>query len=186
MIPEQLHEVPRDRQVRQTFGLHPVLFGLILLGLAISISQTPSQDVLTTSAILLALVLVGFFLLFYEWNRRGNRVVLSRFPEGIAIYRKKKLDLTVQTEQIALYSLRLGNSFNYMSIPALASVAFVTMLVKKGPSWEIAILGVIAAISLLSMIYTRFLCVHYLVPKKARGSQEVILGRADTARLFSS
>ena len=100
MIPESLIDVPRDRQVRQTFGWHPLLIGLVLLGVAIYSAMSPAQTLQGETFVIFGFAALGVVLIFIEWNRRSTRTVLSGFPEGIAVYCKGKLDLTIQAEDI--------------------------------------------------------------------------------------
>lgn len=185
MTPESLSEVPRDSQVRQTFGWHPVLIGLVSLGFAIPIASDFSSTFQATVGILLGLVLLGFLSLFYEWYRRRNRVVLCRVPEGVAVYRKGKHDLTVQPQQIGVYALNWGNTFQYLFLPGVMIVGLAAAFTKMGPSVGVVIMAVVLVSSTSSLVHTRILCKHRLVPKQSGRNQQVIFRRADIARLFS-
>jgi hypothetical protein len=111
--------------------------------------------------------------------------VLCHFPEGIAIYRKGKHDLTVPPEQITEYSLSFGNTLQYLLVPGLLIFAMVTAFMKTGADWNLAILTAIVAASMSSLIYTRLLCGHRLVPRQSRFTQEVLFRRKDIERLFA-
>jgi membrane protein DedA with SNARE-associated domain len=185
MTPETLDEVPRNQQIRQTFGWHPALVGLVLLGSAALFANSPAPNFQTTIGILAGLVGLGFLLLFYEWYRRRKRVVLCRFEEGLAVYGKGKHDVTVQPHEITVYALNWGNTFQYLLIPGVLIVGLAGAFLKVGPLPGVLLLALVVALSTSSLVYTRLVCKHRLVRRKSRGRQQVIFRRADVAKLSS-
>ncbi len=184
IFPPTLEEVPAGERATEQFGWMPVVCGVVLVGFAFGLASERRSN-LTAAA---PLGLVGVLLAFYEvWRRRAPTSVARRGNQ-VAVYRGGRLAESVAVGQITRYYLNLLNTLKVLLIPAVLVMVGVILFIRPGPLKDGETMLALGSLALgfvtgSSLVRTRFLLHHYYVPK-GRRREEVLLGRADSARLF--
>ena len=194
LFPPALDQVPESERAVESFGWMPAVFAAALLGGAIALLRNPPRAGWQppTLAVLAALFLGGAALLFLEFRRRSGRTVLVRREGQVGVYRRGALSAALSPGQITRYHLRLGNTLQYLIFPVMMTGLMVVLLVapaKSTPTTEERIFLVCGALAfgaaVASMVRTRLLLHHFLVPKASGKRQEwVLLTREGSARAF--
>jgi hypothetical protein len=192
LFPPSLDQVPESERAAESFGWMPALFGLAMVAGGIAMVQNPPRAGWQppSLAFLAALFLGGAGLLYLEFRRRSGRTALVRREGQIGVYRRGQLSATLSPGQVTRYHLRLTNTIQYLVFPVLMTGMMLVLLVKPPPktTGEEQALFLVGALAfgavLASMVRTRLLLHHFLVPKRAKGQETVMLARYDSARAF--
>ena len=190
-----LEQVPLDERVPVALGWTPLAGSVALLGFAILLFDmnkvnNPNSPTWFDGAhgIIAASVLLGAALLLYEVLRRLNRTVLVARKESIGIYRKRKWVETISANEIVYYKLSWWNNVQYIFFPAMLTFGIFGALAMESALGTSALLGMLAlgfaALGITaSLIRTRLMCVHLLVPKGRQGQKEILIPRSELWRL---
>ena len=176
--PEQLVFVPEHRRVVETLGLQPGIWGcfFVVVGCLFALECKPPLSVLEWE-ILGFLAVAGLGLAAWELVRRRARTVLVRDGEYIAVYRKDRLDMTLDPEDISLVKadilvmLKVGVPLGVCAVGF--TVIGLTMLLRDrsmdAGSLSALALGLACGTSFACAVWTSFRRCHLRVP--VRGSR---------------
>jgi hypothetical protein len=152
------------------------------------LEQVPSNERVPVALGWTPLVLLAVALLLYEVLRRRNRTVLVARQELIGIYHKRKLVETISANQIVYYRLSWWNNAQYIFFPAVLTFGIFGALARESTPGTSALLAMLAlgfaALGITSsLIRTRLMCVHFMIPKGQRGKKEILIPRSEVGRL---
>ncbi|HOW54582.1 MAG TPA: hypothetical protein PLR60_07990 [Syntrophorhabdaceae bacterium] len=175
MLPhaEQLVLVPEQRWVVETLGLQPGIWGcfFIIVGCLFALECKPPLSVLEWE-ILGLLAVAGLGLTAWELRRRRARTVLVRDGEYISVYRKGRLDMTLDPEDIRLVKadllvmLKVGVPLGVCAV-GFTVIGLMMMLrdrMMDAGSLSILALGLACGASFACAAWTRFWRCHLRVP----------------------
>ena len=201
-FPSDLEQVPLDERVPVALGWTPLAASVALLGFAIlffDMNKVNSRTLVTAPispkpwfegiyGIIAAAVLLGVVLLLYEVLRRLNRTVLAGRKELIGIYRKSKLVQTISANEVVYYKLSWWNNVWYILSSAALTFAIFAALTMESAQDTFTLLGMLAlafaALAITaSLVRTRLMCVHLLIPTSRRGQREILIPRSEVSRL---
>jgi uncharacterized membrane protein len=201
-LPSDLEQVPSDERLPVALGWTPLAASVALFGFAIlllDINRVNNRTSVTARSspepwfegiygIIAAAVLLGVVLLLYEVLRRLSRTVLVARKELIGIYRKRKLVQTISASQIVHYKLSWWNNVQFIFFPAVLTFAMFAVLATESAQDTFTLLSMLAlAFSALaitaSLVRTRLMCVHLLIPTARRGRREILIPRSEVSRL---
>jgi len=192
---ELLTHVPERRRVAETLGWQPGIWGAFFLlvasvfGLGGKGPSLPVEWTIFGSSAALGLALTG-----YEAWRRRNRTVLVKDGERIAVYRKGRLDMILDSGEVAVRDpelfvmLRIGVPLGLAAI-LFTSVGILPILRNESMIDGLLILslGLACWASLGSAAWTRFTCRSLRVPIKGsrwRAEETVLIPRSRMKELF--
>ena len=191
-----LEQVPADERVPVALGWTPLAASVALLGFAILLldmnkvnnPSSPRPSLNGIYGIIAATVLLAVALLLYEVLRRLNRTVLVGRKELIGIYRKRKFVQTISANEIVYYKLSWWNNVQFIFFSAALTFAIFAALAMESALGTSALLGMLAlgfaALGITaSLIRTRLMCVHFMIPKGQRGKKEILIPRSEVGRL---
>ena len=195
-FPSDLEQVPSNERVPVALGWTPLAVSVALLGFAILLldmnkvnnPNSPRSWFDGAHGIIAACVLLAVALLLYEVLRRLNRTILVGRKELIGIYRKSKLVETISANQVVYYKLSWWNNAQYIFFPAVLTFGIFAALAMESAPGTSSLLGMLAlgfaALGITaSLIRTRLMCVHFLIPKGQRGQKEILIPRSEVGRL---
>lgn len=195
-FPSDLEQVPSDERVPVALGWTPLAVSVALLGFAILLvdmnkvnnPNSPRSWFDGAHGIIAACVLLGVALLLYEVLRRLNRTVLVGRKESIGIYRKRKLVENISANEIVYYKLSWWNNVQFIFFPAVLTFAMFAVLATESAQDTFTLFGMLAlafaALAITtSLIRTRLMCVHLLIPKGQRGQKEILIPKSQMWRL---
>lgn len=195
-FPSDLEQVPADERVPVALGWTPLAVSVALLGFAILLldmnkvnnPNSPRSWFDGAHGIIAACVLLAVALLLYEVLRRLNRTILVGRKELIGIYRKSKLIQTISANDVVYYRLSWWNNVWFILSSAALTFAMFAVLVGEPPRDTSILLSMLAlafgALAITaSLIRTRLMCLHLLIPKGRRGQAEILIRRSEVGRL---
>lgn len=173
---EQLIDyVPEHRRVVETLGWQPGIWGGFFLAVGILILSESRLPLSTIKLELLGVVFfVGVALACWQTAMHRNRTVLVRDNGLIQVFRKRRLTMVVDPEEIGLekadFILMLKIGIPLLMVAAIFIAVGGTMLWedRKADADNLCILalGLASAASLASASWTRFFRRHLRVPVK--------------------
>lgn len=183
---------PDHRKVVETLGLQPGIWGALFLAVACAFAFHGSGPSGREAWIWVAIPgALGLALAGYEVWRRGNRTVLVRMGERIAVYRRGHFDLMVAPAEIATEKMPLHVMLKIGVPLGLAGVIFSAIGIvelSRRRSWAIddlliLYMGLTCWASLASALWIRFSCRNLRVPIKGSRwlAEETVL--VDPSRL---
>jgi len=174
--PEQLLDyVPEHRRVVETLGWQPGIWGGFFLVVGILILSESRLPLSTVTLELLGVVFfVGVVLACWQIRMHRNRTVLVRDNGVIEVFRKRRLDMVVDPEEIGLekadFILMLKIGIPLLMCAAIFIGVGGTMLWEEKKAnadiFCILSLGLASGVSLASAAWTRFFRRHLRVPVK--------------------
>jgi hypothetical protein len=179
-----------DRKVLQSFGHQPTIFATLLLITAIILGFHDGTVLFSGEFLVAACCLVlAFLLLAYDKFRRKRRIILVSDEGNVAIYRRRKYDLTVAPGMLSVTGFWSSGLFHWglyiaaslALLGALLIAVGATGLLKDGAvagrsDYVIALAAGLAAwSSLASALWTSFARVHLGIPVKGSTWTEEIL-----------
>jgi hypothetical protein len=190
VFPAALAAVPDGEQAPESFGWSPVVWGAALLVTAAAWLRFPDSRGWNAMslAILGVLIASGALLVFYEVRRRQTRTVLVSREGRLGVYRAGALAAAITPSQVTRYYLSHMNTFRYLLLPAMGTVGGIAVaispqVIQRGESLGFVLGSAGLATFLASLVRTRILLHHYLLPKGKR-RETVMLDRASSSRLF--
>lgn len=172
---EQLINAPERHKVVETLGWQPGIWGAFFIIVA-CLFVLPAKETLIEIEEIIAgsSALVGLSLAAYEVWRRKNRTVLVKDNEHILVFRKCRLNLTLDPDEIKIVKAGLVTMLE-IGVPLLicsvlfTAIGIMGMIRDKAVSIDYIIIlffGLACAASLGSAAWTRFSCAHLRVPIK--------------------
>lgn len=193
---EQLALVPEDRRVVETMGWQPGIWGcfFMIVGLSFALECKPPLSALEWE-ILGSLGAAGLGLAAWEFRRRRGRSVLVRDGGRIAVYRRGRLDMVLDREDIRLVKadlvvmLKVGVPLLVCAIGFTATglVMFSRDRILDAGSLSSLALGLACGASLTSAAWTRFRRCHLRVPVKGSwwlAEETVLVSPSQLRELF--
>ncbi|MBP7527864.1 MAG: hypothetical protein KA801_08060 [Syntrophorhabdaceae bacterium] len=173
---EQLIDyVPEHRRVVETLGWQPGIWGGFFLVVGILILSESRLPLSTITLELLGVVFfVGVVLACWQMAMHRNRTVLVRDSGLIRVFRKRRLDMVVDPEEIGLEKadfvlmLKIGVPLLMCAAGFIAVGGTLLWEDKKANADNLCILalGLASGASLASASWTRFFRRHLRVPVK--------------------
>ena len=183
-FPPLLEQVPPGTPVRrQTFGWLPGFFAFLgfLIAYRGAFYVRPGFERVgyTTAAIAFAL---GALLVFYEWKRRTDRMVLCFSGDAIGVYRRGQLKYTTSAAQMVPYKLHPFNTGRMVLFAGGLTVALLyagLFAGKTTPKDRIILtsMGVLAGIFCASVVRLRMFCDWYLFPSEKGRRRHIVFPR---------
>lgn len=189
-FPPTLDGVPEHAQVTETFGFTPASFAVAgFLGLIGSIvgfalhGLRGTHELYMPAGCLVALVAFGLL----ELLRRRHKTSLARAGWEIGVYRDGQLSDVVPHGQVGVFQLSVLRTIR--EVTALGLTGPMALLGGLGlftvdPAFALCALGlgVGASGALVSSIYVRIVCRHFVVPIGG-GTVNVVLTRKGAQRV---
>lgn len=175
MVLDSIEHVPEHQKVVETLGAQWGIWGAFFIAVVCLIALPAKRSLLPVEWEILGVSgALGLGLAGYEIWRRRNRTVLVKDGEGIAVFRKGRLDLTVAPGEIKQVKaglplmLKVGAGLG-MCAAIFTAIGMMGLLRdKKGIADNLIILfmGFTCWASLIAAAWTRFSCAHLRVPIK--------------------
>jgi hypothetical protein len=192
-FPSELTQMPEGLSVRQAFGWAPANWAIGLMvfsSLVFTQPAAPTQGEYIGAA---AAFVLGLLLLAYEVRRRRNPCVLARFPlhNQIGVYKRGKLDRTVQVEEVNLVLYHPRRTWGPLITTILAAIAFASFLIpgpvhlSRTDRVYMALASLLFVSFAASLIKTHLRCDTCMVPYAKRGSEWVLTPRKALPLLLS-
>jgi type IV secretory pathway TrbD component len=191
-FPPQLAGVPAAAVAHEAFGWLPALCACASWVVAYFLfSEMMRHSRFEQEPLLMAggAVLLGVLLAAYEIWRRLRRTSLVTAAGRVAIYRNGTLAQVVGYGQISKYQLSVINPIRYLMLPVMltggAGLGFLGGLPKEGfrVPWFLA--TVWGGLLIASLARTRVIGNRYFIPKGNGSTEEILLDRPDTAKIFT-
>jgi hypothetical protein len=173
-LPAKLSHVPDRARIAETFGWLPGIWGAFFLVVAGYFSDgvtNPSAG--TETAIFLVSAALGLVLAGYEFRRHGNRTALVKEGDRIAVYRKGRLDLLLEPEEVVTIKaefavmIKIGVPLGLAAVLFTAlGIDFITRGKAAGDGLLVLSLALALWASLASAARARFRCAHLRLPIK--------------------
>ena len=189
-----------DRRVVQSFGHQPVIFATLLVVTAAVLGFHTDTHILGVEFfVVVCCYTLAFLVIAYDRLRRKRRIVLVRDGANVAVFRRRKYDLTVVPNAISVIGLWSGGLFHwgpYIAaslglLGALLVAVGTTGLMKEGEMTGrsdfliVLAAGIASWASLASALWTAFARVHLGVPVKgSKWSQEILVSPSRLKTVF--
>ncbi len=193
---KKLDGIPERQRVTETFGWQAGIYGILFIIAACVQAVLLKRSSMNESWIVFGcMAVLGLSLTGYEIWRRRNRAVLVKDGDDILVFRKGRLDMILEPDQVTRIKadshtmIFLGAG---LGVAAVIFIAVGILLILEDQSgnadaWIILFAGLCLLASLLSAVWTRFFCCHLRIP--IRGSkwteESVLIPASRYKELFS-
>lgn len=190
-FPRSLSDVKGATIVPELFGWIPALVAAACAAIAYyAFKEALSWDEPPPHWLGLAIgpTVLGLALFAYEILRRKNRTVLAAKDGLIAVYREGSLAEVIAFDDMRRYALHPANTLIQLSFPLALTSISLSVLYSSGESPNYlspaALLAVLGVLAIASLVYTRAITNHLLIPKGDR-DEMVILSTPDLKALYA-